>query len=194
MEPLTSDGRADASTAHLLRGRIARWMTTADRRLRIGGEWPVAAALREGMELAAEELRVEEESLVEEVDHAASRVARLTALLDNAPVALLVTTRDGRIAEANVAARRLLDGGRRGLLGSVLVRSVTLEDRRAFRTLLDTLAAAAADRELPLRLHQVGGAVLAVVATVRSAADASGETMLYWALREDRRALDDELL
>lgn len=193
MEPLTSDGRADARTAHLLRGRIARWMTTADRRLRIGGEWPVAAALREGMELAAEELRVEEESLVEEVDHAASRVARLTALLDNAPVALLVTTRDGRIAEANVAARRLLDGGRRGLLGSVLVRSVTLEDRRAFRTLLDTLAAAA-DRELPLRLHRAGGAVLAVVATVRSAADASGETMLYWALREDRRALDDELL
>ena len=193
MEPLTSDGRADASTAHLLRGRIARWMTTADRRLRIGGEWPVAAALREGMELAAEELRVEEESLVEEVDHAASRVARLTALLDNAPVALLVTTRDGRIAEANVAAHRLLDGGRRGLLGSVLVRSVTLEDRRAFRTLLDTLAAAA-DRELPLRLHRAGGAVLAVVATVRSAVDASGETMLYWALREDRRALDDELL
>ena len=47
MEPLTNDGCADVGTAHLLRGRIARWITTADRRLRIGGEWPIAAVLRE---------------------------------------------------------------------------------------------------------------------------------------------------
>ena len=108
MESLEPGSSADAATSRRLHVELTRWMSDARTRLRVGGEWSVAAALREGVELADEELRVESEAMRADVGRAEERLARLASLVDRAPVALLVTTEDGRICEANAEAARLV--------------------------------------------------------------------------------------
>jgi PAS domain-containing protein len=197
MEPLASPIPATTPDTVALRAQLTRWMSTAETRLRVGGEWPVAGALREGMALVAAELRVGAEPWEEAREGGRlgdARVARLRGLLDRVPVALLVTGADGRVCEANAEALRLVPRAG-GLTGRLLVRVVALEDRVAFRALLRDLASGAADlRELPLRLSRGDGRRLDVVATVRACADDGPDRMLYWALREDRRAADEDLL
>ena len=194
MEPLMELPAPKARGVYGLRTRLTDWLSSAEARLRVGGGWPVATALREGMELAAEELRVEKECLRDSRHLVDARLARFDALFEHAPVALVVSGADGRICEANAQAERLLDGGRDGLVGKLLVGSVAIEDRRVFRTLLGTLQPEGGVRELPLRLLSRLGSGGDVVATVRACVEPAGARVLYWALREDRHASDMDIL
>jgi len=194
MEPLMHRAVPTLADGYGLQARLARWTSTAETRLRVGGEWPVAAALREGLELVAEELRVEHEGLRDARSVVEARAARLALLLERAPVALLVTTADGRVCEANAEARRLVGGASARLVGRPLVHHVAVEDRRVFRALLLERGGGDGVREIPLRLRTPADERHDVVALVRSCRGADGERELYWALREDRRSQCDDLL
>ena len=194
MESLDPGSLADAATSRDRRVDLARWMSDARVRLRVGGEWSIATALREGVALADEELRAETRSLRADPGRTAERLARLASLVDLAPVGLLVTTEDGRVCEANAEAERLvgIEGAR--LVGRSLVRYVALHDRVFFRRLLGELAMDVGGRTFPLRLQAPrldGRNVLARVRTHRAVGE---RPVLYWALSEDGCRLDEDLL
>ena len=194
MESLRPGSSADAATSRSLHVELTRWMSDARTRLRVGGEWSVATALREGVELADEELRVESEAMRADVGRAEERLARLASLVDRAPVALLVTTEDGRICEANAEAARLVGIEAPQLVGRSIVRYVALDDRVFFRRLLGELAVDVGGRSFPLRLQAPRHGGHDVVARVRAHRAAGERPVLYWALSEDDRRLDEDLL
>lgn len=195
-----------------LRDRVSGWMTTSDARLgartATGGDHPtdrvaLAAALREGVSLAVEELRAEEEARLEGLVHAEVALAACRRLLDTLPVALLVTDAESRLREANAVALQLLGLASARDFGAMLVRHVPLDERPAFRQAMVAVSTAAGGwngdpatepppRELPLRLRTPHGPT-PVLATVRGSV-AGGERLLYWAVREDSRADVGDLL
>lgn len=195
MESLEPGSAARAAARRDLHDELARWTSEARMRLRVGGEWSVAAALREGVELADEELRVEAESLRSGHDRAEGRLARLARLVELTPVALLVTTEDGHVREANAEAERLVGIEGSQLVGRSFVRYVALHDRIFFRRLLGELATGVGVRAFPLRLRaRRGGGEHDVLARVRSHCGVGERPTLYWALSEDGCRPDEDLL
>lgn len=191
-------GWPSVGDAPALHGRITRWMARADERLHRPAE-PVGdrAMLREALDLAAEELRAESEARREGAASAERALHECRHLLDAVPVALVVTDRDGRMREANVVASRLLGLAATPLRSTLLVRFVSLAERPAFRAALGGVVPGGPPRELPLRLQHPERGAVPVVATVRSVGsigDVGGERLLYWAVREDPRADEGDLL
>jgi PAS domain S-box-containing protein len=195
MESLERESAADVATSRDLHAMLARWTSEARVRLRVGGEWSVATALREGIELADEELRAESESLRADRGRSEERLARLACLMELAPVGLLVTTEDGRVREVNAEAERLVGIAGSQLVGRSFVRYVAVNDRAFFRRLIGELATGVGVRAFPLRLHAPrGGGEHDVLARVRSHRGAGEERTLYWALSDDARRSEEDLL
>ena len=194
MESIEPGPSADAAPSRRLHVELTRWLSDARVRLRVGGEWSMASALREGVELADEKLRVETEAMRADVGRAEERLARLASLVDRAPVALLVTTEEGRICEANAEAVRLVGIEEPQLVGRSFVRYVALADRVFFRRLLGELAMDVGGRSFALRLQAPRRGGRDVLARVRAHRAAGERPALYWALSEDGRRLDEDLL
>lgn len=194
MESLERGPAADATTSRDLHVTLARWTSEARTRLRVGGEWSLATALREGIELADEELRVEAESLLVEHGRSEARLARLACLVELAPVGLLVTTEDGRICEVNAEAERLVGADGAQLVGRSFVRYVAVQDRAFVRRLVGGLRSSVAGRAFPLRLRAPRGAEREVLARVRSYGAVGERPTLYWALSDDAGRSDEDLL
>jgi PAS domain S-box-containing protein len=151
-----------------------------------GADDPVLAEALAELGTALEELRVTEEQLRADeasVGTVLSDRARYRALFEEAPVAYLVTDRDGLVRQANQRASALLGVDRHWLLSKPLASFVLLEDRKAFRQRL--LRARIPAGEWDLRLQPRMGAAVRVRAMVGTMADPDGASAgLTWLLRE----------
>jgi PAS domain S-box-containing protein len=94
---------------------------------------PVSATLRD--------MKALYETLHEESERLAQELLRYAELFRNAPEPQLVTDVNGRIREANLAAGDLLGVAPEKLKRRSIVSFVPLEERLAFRTRLNELAA-----------------------------------------------------
>jgi PAS domain S-box-containing protein len=151
-----------------------------------GADDPVLAEALAELGTTLEELRVTEEQLRADeafVSTVQSDRERYRALFEEAPVAYLVTDRDGLVRQANRHASALLGVDRHWLLGKPLASFVLLEDRKAFRQRL--LRARIPAGEWDLRLQPRMGAPVGVRAMVGTMADPDGASQgLAWLLRE----------
>jgi PAS domain S-box-containing protein len=151
-----------------------------------GADDPVLAEALAELGTTLEELRVTEEHLRADealVGTIQSDRERYRALFEEAPVAYLVTDRDGLVRQANPRASALLKMDRHWLLGKPLASFVLLEDRKAFRQGL--LRARSPAGEWDLRLQPRLGAPVRVRAMVGTMPDPEAASLvLTWLLRE----------
>lgn len=175
----------------------------SDARVRLTGEMQAVAdespLRREGKELleelmlAFEELQVAEEELrVQTEELTSSRAmldaerARYRALFEQAPVAYLVTDKNGVIGDANGAAASLLGIAQRELSGKPLSVFVSSAHRRAFRDRLGGFAPNDLAVAVSLRLRPRGGTTLRIAAIVGAATDRRGAVgTLRWLLIDE---------
>ena len=152
---------------------------------------PVVSQLSQTLLTSLELLKVAEEELRDERRTSATRslveerrIAHLTALFEMAPAALLLTTTDTTIREANQSAASLLGQSQYQLFGQQLSGMVPAPLRAGFREHLahaieiGTVAA----WSFQLDLHRAFPAVMS--ASVRLIDDTTmGTRALYWNLR-----------
>lgn len=172
------EGRVRASTPDDLEELVATALTE------------LAAAVEE-LRVAGEELEHQRDELLRTQQAVTEERARYQALFDEAPDGYLVTTGDGRILEANLAASRLLGATRTTLSGTTLMAHVGDEDRRALYRTMATVRHGPV--QLLVTIHPTqGGAFPAAlhVAQERSAARFR-DGRLRWLIRDvtddDRR-------
>src|SRR5438477_171301 len=156
----------------------------------------VMAAIEE-LEVAAEELREQNDQLSQ-----ASLAVEATAhsyrdLFDEAPDAFVVTTLDGTIRDANRRAADLLGVAcTRLLVRKPLFLFVDAEQRRTLRGFVAELGRQSGVRRMELQLRPRLGPAVRVVAEVSSVRDAgSGRQQLSWILHDlsEAELLADEL-
>jgi PAS domain S-box-containing protein len=151
-----------------------------------GADDPVLAEALAELGTTLEELRVTEEQLRAGeafVSTVQSDRERYRALFDEAPIAYLVTDRDGLVRQANPRASALLGVDRHWLLGKPLASFLLLEDRKAFRQRL--LRARIPAGNWDLRLQPRMGAPVRVRAMVGELPDPeSASLVLTWLLHE----------
>jgi PAS domain S-box-containing protein len=125
------------------------------------------------------------EKLQAEVEHLAGERDRYLEFFAYAPEAYLVTDRQGKIEEANLAAVELFGLARSRLTGKALVSFVPLEERRAFRQSLNALNAQGRNAALRLRVRvrRHRGKALPVEINVRSIDRAPASAGYCWLLR-----------
>ncbi|HEU4630342.1 MAG TPA: PAS domain-containing protein [Gemmatimonadaceae bacterium] len=194
MTTVTTGGEG---TLHDVRARTIEWIARVHEHLAGPPAAPSGTAatapardaaeeLRAGLELAAEEMRAEDEALHEMAAALERTLARYRHLFDAAPVALLVTDLHGRVREANQHALRLLGGaGHAPLAGQLLVRFVAVRERRAFRQALLAAAHQVGRRTLMLRLRSSQGFEHEVEVTLKPRCHGPGtERCVHWALHD----------
>lgn len=152
----------------------------------------------EGLRVAEEELRVQNQELARARDAAEREGQRYQELFDLAPDAYLVTDMSGVVREANAAATRLLGLAGPLLAGKPLAVYVAQEERRRFRRKLLRLAEGDGTSEWEVRLQPRHGQALPAALTVSVArSDPRGEPVgLRWLvrdLRDPQRAEADRL-
>ena len=136
------------------------------------------------LKVAEEELRTERRTSATLSAAQDRRLAHMTAMFDLAPAALILTTADTTIREANRAAATLLGRDAYDLAGVQLSHMVPKAQSEAFREQLalaiemGTVLA----WSFPLELRRTGRAM--ITATVSTIDDAAvGTRALYWTLR-----------
>ena len=149
-----------------------------------GGRGLLHAALAE-LGDAEEELRMQNDDLLQAQLAQEGREARWRALFELAPAAYLVTTLDARVVQANAAACALLRRPVNALVGKPLACCVALDERGAFRTALERAAHAPGVEEWPmLMLPRQGTAVDCRLRVSRLPDGEQGEGLLGWLVTE----------
>lgn len=152
-----------------------------------------ARALEAIQELSStlEELRVADEEIRAQNDELSDMVMRLREeheasreLFAFAPVALLITDRDGAVREANGHAEQLLSRARRCLIGKPIATLIGEGARREFRDLHSDAVNDGEARSWVVTLAPVEGRVAMCV--VRAAPDGAGERcrVIRWAFQD----------
>ncbi|HEY0603015.1 MAG TPA: PAS domain S-box protein, partial [Herpetosiphonaceae bacterium] len=151
----------------------------------------VAQALEE-LQISLEELRVVEETLIEQnmlllaaqEDLTAER-QRYQELFDGAPDGYVLTTPSGIIQEANQAASRLLNMSRAELQGKPLPLFVAESERQQFRNRLYELRAAARIEDREVGFHAWRGEAFSAGLSATPVRDRAGHlTAIRWSIRD----------
>lgn len=147
-------------------------------------------ALSEVVVAALESLKVAEEELVastEEMAEARDRLERdayhYRLIFDLAPVALLVTDRNGAILEVNKAAAALLRRDVYHLERKPVTSMIPQDSRTQFRELLRRLTLTEGVTRWVFTIERATDAPVTVTAAVHVIPDGPGGSALYWALR-----------
>jgi PAS domain S-box-containing protein len=136
------------------------------------------------VQLAAEELYLQNEELIETRNWLETERQRYQDLFEFAPDGYLVTNTEGIIQEANLAAAQLLNVSRQLLVGKPIVNFVRLEEREPFRSELNQLRQSDRVRELVVRLQQNNGEDFDAAFTVAVVRNQQGNAnSLRWLLR-----------
>lgn len=146
-----------------------------------------------------EELREQNDALLEAKLSVESRGLEFQLLFEYAPMVYLVTDRDGAIRDANVAASHLLGRAKNALIGMPLAAFVPVAMRPAFRAAVMHACAGGAPEEWPMRLLPQGASGVDVILTVAAAPGhapnhCGGRPNLYWLVRPDSRRDVEDLL
>src|SRR5437016_7030416 len=129
----------------------------------------------EELEVAAEELRGQNDELASARLAVEAQCERYRDLFHDAPNGFVVTDAGGVIREANRCAAQLLHVSAERLIGKPLSLFVAAEDRRPFRTLLADLGQDQGVRHTSLHLHPRDGSTVRMVMDVSAHGDqASG--------------------
>ncbi|MDB9305097.1 PAS domain-containing protein [Nodularia spumigena CS-591/12] len=149
------------------------------------------------VQLAAEELYLQNEELIETRNWLETERQRYQDLFEFAPDGYLVTNSEGIIQEANLAAAQLLNVSRQLLVGKPIVNFVRLEEREPFRSELSQLCQSDRVRELVVRLQQNNGEDFDAAFTVAVVRNQQGKVnSLRWLLRNinERQQKKTELI
>ncbi|MDB9337391.1 PAS domain-containing protein [Nodularia spumigena] len=149
------------------------------------------------VQLAAEELYLQNEELIETRNWLEAERQRYQDLFEFAPDGYLVTNTEGIIQEANLAAAQLLNVSRQLLVGKPIVNFVRLEEREPFRSELSQLRQSDRVRELVVRLQQNNGEDFDAAFTVAVVRNQQGKVnSLRWLLRNinERQQKKTELI
>jgi PAS domain-containing protein len=147
----------------------------------------------EDLGAAAEELQTQNDALFAARIEVEAQGQFYRDLFELAPAVCLVTTPEGQITHANLAATYQFGRPTNALVGRFLISFVDQGERGAFRTGLTRAQRAPAVEEWPIRLVCRGAA--AVNSRVRVSAQREGERVraLQWIITEDG-AGDSDLL
>jgi PAS domain S-box-containing protein len=134
--------------------------------------------------LAMEELRQQNEELIQTQHLLEAEREHYQDLFELAPDGYLVTNADGIIQEANAAAAKLLNVSKQFLVGKGMINFISLEERQHFRSELNQLSQSDTTKELVIRLQQRHGEFLNAALTVTVVRNRQGKIKhLYWLLR-----------
>ena len=147
----------------------------------------------EELQVAEEELHVQNDHLMEAARTIEEGRERYHSLFEAAPDPYLVTDGEGVIREANRAAVALLGASPRALAGKPLITFVPLSERPTFRQRLRGLSQEATEGEWELYLKpRYGPAVVAAVTVAAVPGTAGGTSSLRWIVRDISRRRAEE--
>lgn len=139
----------------------------------------------ETLNIADEQMRQQNDALLEAREAIDAERDRYQSLFELAPDAYIVTNVNGVILDANTAATHLLGTTARYLLDKPLTAFVDEAGRRTFRKQLDLLCGTGLTGPWLCDLCTRGGAVVSVEMTVASVRDRhAGTTELRWIIRD----------
>ena len=150
----------------------------------------------EELQVAEAELRQQNEELITARDAIESERHRYIDLFEFAPDAYLITTREGTIREANEAAVQLFEIARRFLIGKPLTNYIIDEQRKAFRTELNSLTTADRIIEIEARLQVRSGKRIDTAIKIAPISDLKGNLAgLRWLVRDitERKRAEEEI-
>ncbi|GAX45127.1 Crp/Fnr family transcriptional regulator [Tolypothrix sp. NIES-4075] len=137
------------------------------------------------LQLAAEELYVQNEELLRTRNLLEEQCDRYQNLFDFAPNAYLLTNTQGIIQEVNHLATTLFKVAKHYLIGKPLINFVPLEERRRFRNELSEVSRSDKSRELSISLQQRDGKLFHSALTVAAVRNQYDKPInLLWVLRE----------
>lgn len=147
----------------------------------------------EELTVAEEELRAQQESLLETHNLLEIQRSRYQTLFEHAPDPYLVTDGTGAIEEANAAAAEMIGIPRKLLVGKTLASFVDARSRTEFRSRIGTLADGAPIDKWMIDARVHDGRLVTVEATVSSLETrADGTRSLCWLLRDMSARRDTE--
>ncbi|MBD2504303.1 helix-turn-helix domain-containing protein [Anabaena azotica] len=136
-------------------------------------------------QLAMEELRLQNEELIQTQNLLEAEREKYQNLFDLAPDSYLVTNAEGVIQQANEAAAKLLNISKQFLLGKAIINFVPLQERQHFRTQLNQLSYSDTTQELVVCLQQRHGESWNAALTVKVIRNQQGKPKsLYWLVRK----------
>jgi PAS domain S-box-containing protein len=150
----------------------------------------------EELQVADAELRQQNEELITARTALESERHRYLDLFEFAPDAYLVTTREGTIREANQAAAQLFEIARRFLIGKPLTNYIVDEQRKKFRTELNSLTTADHIIEIEARLQVRSGKRIDTAIKIAPISDLKGNLAgLRWLVRDitARKQAEEEI-
>jgi len=152
----------------------------------------------EELRVAQEELRQQNEELLASRSELEFQQQRYRDLFEFAPDGYLITDKDGKIQEANVAATRLLGLDQRFLLNKPLVSFIAETDRHTLRNTLNSLSQSVAGRveELGIQISpRIGKPYDAELRIGVSRDDKGKTTRLRWLVRDitDRKRVEEQI-
>lgn len=143
----------------------------------------VVVAALESLKVAEEELASVNEKMREARERLERDVYHYRLIFDLAPVALLVTDRNGAILEVNTAASALLRRAPDHLERKPITAMIPQEARTQFREQLRRLTLTEAATRWVFTIDRATDAPVTVNAAVQVIPDGPGGSALYWALR-----------
>lgn len=140
----------------------------------------------EELHIAEEELRTQNDELLQAQDGLQQERGRYLEMFEHAPDGYLVTDRSGLILEANLAASILLRRPPEYLRGEPVAIFIAEEDRHGFRSRLNRFLYDVTAQEWEITLQPHTGPSLSVVIRVSPALDQQGQVVgLRWQLRDE---------
>jgi PAS domain S-box-containing protein len=134
--------------------------------------------------LAMEELRQQNEELIQTQNLLQAEREYYQDLFELAPDGYLVTNAEGVIQKANAAAAKLLNVSKQFMVGKAMINFISLEDHQHFRSELNQLSQSDTAKELVIRLQQRHDEFLNAALRVKVVRDPQGKIRhLYWLLR-----------
>ncbi len=136
------------------------------------------------LQVIEEELRNNNEMLLDTQKVLETERKRFQDLFDFAPDGYLVTDTTGQVVEANQAATRLLHISHLNLIGKPLMVFIDPNDHPIFCHLLNTFRGERGVQSLELRIRPRKGPRLTTAVTVATAKDLWGKDTLRWTVRD----------
>ncbi|RCJ42330.1 transcriptional regulator [Nostoc minutum NIES-26] len=135
-------------------------------------------------QLAIEELRLQNEELIQTQNFLEAECEHYQSLFELAPDGYLVTNAKGVIQQANVAAAKLLNISKQYLVGKGMINFIPLQERQHFHSQLNQLSHSNTAKELVIPLQQRHDELLNAALTVTVIRNPQGKAIyLYWLLR-----------
>jgi PAS domain S-box-containing protein len=136
-------------------------------------------------QLAMEELRLQNEELIQTQNLLEAEREHYQNLFDLAPDGYLVTNPEGVIQQANEAAAKLFNISKQFLLGKAMINFIPLSERQHFRSQLNQLSYSDIAKELSITMQQRHGELWNAALTVKVIHNNQDKPKsLYWLVRK----------